>query len=318
MRIRGVNFLNNITMNEQWKRMLCSPENQNFLEFDETTQTFIDKENNRKYKVVKGVPILLPQNASETALNAEQHQDVGSDFHYADHYQKDAEYLDYFQEYEDGATRHENKRLHEAIANQVTNNKAQKILDVGCGNGWVAKTFCPQGMNVTSMDISTVNPIKALERYPFDNHQAIVADVFALPFKENSFDCVIAAEIIEHVPDPKTFIENLISVIKPGGQLIVTTPYKEKLHYSMCIHCNHPTPRFAHLHSFDEKKLLSLSPLSAMKSWKTLTFNNKYLVVLRSHILMQYFPYQIWRFFDGIVNRIIKKPNRLMLKLVKK
>jgi len=272
-------------MNKELQTVLRSPDKQNPLIYDNATRKLIDKTTNTVYEVLNGVPVLLPQNVIDKQKNAAQHQDIGSDFTYADHYQKDAEYFDYFDEYEDGATRHENKRLHQAIVAQISKQKTKRILDVGCGNGWVAKTFCPDEITVFSMDISTVNPLKAKEKYPYDNHHALVADVYSMPFQKDAFDCVVD---------------------------------NEKLHYSMCIHCNHPTPRFAHLHSFDEKKLLSLSPLSALDSWKTLTFNNNYLIKLRSHIFMQYFPYQVWRFVDSIVNRIVKKPNRLMLKLVKK
>ena len=112
----------------------------------------------------------------------------------------------------------------------------------------------PKGVNVYSLDISETNPAKAVKLYPLENHFAIAADSFHLPFTDGSFDCVIASEIIEHIVDPAKFIKELFRVVKKGGQLIITTPYKEKIIYYLCIHCNNKTPAHAHIHSFDEKK----------------------------------------------------------------
>jgi ubiquinone/menaquinone biosynthesis C-methylase UbiE len=96
-------------------------------------------------------------------------------------------------------------------------------------------------------------PITALKNLPHPDHSAIVADVFNMPFKKNSFDIIIASEVIEHVFDPKLFIEKISAVLKPGGKLILLTPYNETIIYHLCVHCNNPTPANAHLHSFNEK-----------------------------------------------------------------
>ena len=78
--------------------------------------------------------------------------------------------------------------------------------------------------------------------YPNEKHFGITADSFHLPFNDNSFDSIIASEIIEHVYDPEGFIKELFRVVKKGGSLIVTTPYKEKIIYYLCVHCNQKTP----------------------------------------------------------------------------
>ena len=99
--------------------------------------------------------------------------------------------------------------------------------------------------------ISLDNTSKALKKYSFGNHSAVVADAFSLPFNENVFDYVIASEIIAHVVDPATFVKNLVQILKPGGTLIVTTPYKEKIKYTLCVFCNKPT-QMKILHSTDQ------------------------------------------------------------------
>ena len=148
-------------------------------------------------------------------------------FNYIEHYKKDAAEFDYFEERK-GATAHDERRVREYVISKVSKN-VKSILDVGCGSGWIAKHFTPKGVQVHSLDISVVNPAKALKLYPSDNHRGVVADSFRLPFTDCSFDCVIASEIIEHVVSPADFIKELSRVVKINGELIITTPYKEKI-----------------------------------------------------------------------------------------
>jgi len=175
-----------------------------------------------------------------------------NNLNYIDHYKKDAVEFDYFEENK-GATAHDERRVHEYIISKVP-KEINTILDVGCGKGWVAKHFLPKGAKVNSLDVSTSNPARAMELYPSENHAGIAADSFKIPFVDDSFDVVIASEIIEHVVDPVEFIKELFRVVRKGGRLLVTTPYKKKLIYYLCVHCNKKTPANAHIHSFDEKK----------------------------------------------------------------
>ena len=70
----------------------------------------------------------------------------------------------------------------------------------------------PKNVKVTSLDISKENVLKAKELLPNKIHTQIISDSFKLPFLNNTFDCVIASEIIEHVYDPKLFVEELFRV----------------------------------------------------------------------------------------------------------
>ncbi|HZU49460.1 MAG TPA: class I SAM-dependent methyltransferase, partial [Mycobacterium sp.] len=54
--------------------------------------------------------------------------------------------------------------------------------------------------------------------------ETVVGDALALPYPDGTFDCVIASEILEHVPADDTAINELIRVLKVGGTLAVTVP----------------------------------------------------------------------------------------------
>ena len=229
-----------------------------------------------------------------------------SNFNYIDHYKKDAVEFDYFEE-RTGATEHDERRVREFILSKVPKN-VNSILDVGCGKGWVAKEFLPKGKRVFSLDISVTNPAIVNKLYSNKNHFGIAADSFYLPFNDESFDCVVASEIIEHVFDPAGFVKELFRVVTKGGSLIITTPYKEKLIYYLCIHCNKKTPANAHLHSFDENKLESLYSESDLESFKYVTFGNKILLFLRTYVILRFFPFWLWKLKDKFTNLIFDKP----------
>ncbi|MFQ3598920.1 MAG: class I SAM-dependent methyltransferase [Chloroherpetonaceae bacterium] len=237
-------------------------------------------------------------------------------FDYKKHYALDAEQFDYF-EARPPVVAHSERRLAEWILSLVP-REAKSVLDVGCGRAWVAATLCPKGVEVCSMDISSVNVEKALARYPFPNHKGMVGDGFNLPFADESFDCVIASEVVEHVPNPEAFVHSLFRVVKKGGALILSTPYKEKLRYELCIHCHQLTPVNAHLHSFDEHRLTSLYSGTDLHCVEWHAFNNKLLLFLRTYVVLQFFPFQIWKLIDKVATLFFNKPVNIVAKYHKR
>jgi len=265
------------------------------------------------YEIIEGVPILLPKKPLAVSSRGAIHQSAKTKFDYQDHYQKDAEYFNYFKPFEDGATIHENSRLHQMILNRVP-KKAALILDVGCGNGWVANYFANRDQRVISMDISTKNPIQVHQKNNHNRHAGLVGDVFNLPIKSKSVDCIIAAEIMEHVPDPKQFIASLFRILKPGGRLIITTPYDEQIEHYLCVHCNHPTPRHAHLHSFNEQNIGQFLP-NEVNAVATTKFSNKALIKLRSHFVLKFVSFNIWKIVDNLANTLLPKETRFLIEI---
>ena len=251
------------------------------------------------YPVRRGVPILLPPRP-----------EAQGDFDYVDHYQKDAREFDYFQPYEDPATTHENRRLHEAILTKLP-AEARTVLDVGCGGGWLAGAIKDRVESLVSFDISLDNVLGTLQLNPAPSHRGVVGDVLALPFSDASFDAVVSAEVIEHVPDVNGYLHQIVRVLKPGGRAVISTPYKETIQYSLCIHCNNPTPHNAHLRSFDERSLdgmLGQLPVTLQH----VIFSNKGLLFGRTHKVLHRLPHAAWRAVDRVANGILRKPSRII------
>lgn len=295
--------------------ILISPYTQDSLEYNEKNNSLHNKTNSEQYTIVDDVPLLLVPLIEEKQNSSAIHSKYNTEFNYAEHYKIDAEVTDYFQCDTSITARNDSERSHQAIINKVPLT-ANSILDVGCGGAWVAKYFLARGKTVVSMDISIKNPVEALKQNPGPNHAALIADVFNLPFKKNSFDVIIASEVMEHLYDPKLFINKLLVPLKSGGKLILITPYNEKLVYHLCVHCNKPTPANAHLHSFNKNNITGFLPESGI-NYTTMHFNNKYFVRLRIYKLLHFLPFRVWLFLDKVLNKLFPKPSLFLIEVVK-
>ncbi|MBS1782606.1 MAG: methyltransferase domain-containing protein [Bacteroidetes bacterium] len=295
-------------------QLLVHPTLKTPLYFHEQNNTLSDEQQQDLFVFKEGVPILLPPttNPTETLTSADHFEP----FDYKAHYQLDAAVYDYNETSKNTIELAEIQRLHQQILHQIPID-AEWVLDVGCGGAWLAKGLTPKERKVISMDISDINPIKAKKTIPYPSHEALVADVFALPFASNSIDCIVASEIIEHVPNPKAFIHALFKVLKPGGKLIITTPYNELIRTSLCIHCNKETPHNAHLHSFTKAKICTLFPADNQPS--TIIFNSKLLVKMGIQSAFRFLPLWLYQMIEQpIIYLTGKRAYRLLATLTKK
>ncbi len=109
-----------------------------------------------------------------------------------------------------------------------------KVIDVGCGAGRHAFEAFRRGADVVAFDqdaaeLQSVDAILTAMAYNCEapataTAEAVVGDALALPYADETFDCVIASEILEHIPDDDAVIAELIRVLKVGGTLAVTVP----------------------------------------------------------------------------------------------
>ncbi|MGH3969931.1 MAG: class I SAM-dependent methyltransferase [Mycobacterium sp.] len=109
-----------------------------------------------------------------------------------------------------------------------------KMIDVGCGAGRHSFEAYRRGADVIAFDqngteLADVDTLlramaEAGEVPQAATAETIVGDALALPYPDGTFDCVIASEILEHIPADDTVIDELIRVLKVGGKLAVTVP----------------------------------------------------------------------------------------------
>ena len=95
-----------------------------------------------------------------------------------------------------------------------------KVLDLGCRSGALTRHFL-EGNEVVGVDVDEAALAKAEER----GITPVVADVAEpLPFPDETFDAVVAGELLEHLGFPETLIEEVHRVLEPGGSFVGSVP----------------------------------------------------------------------------------------------
>jgi ubiquinone biosynthesis O-methyltransferase len=98
------------------------------------------------------------------------------------------------------------------------------LLDIGCGNGALTASLATRGAAVTGLDLSESGIALARAAHPDVRFE--VASVYDdLHARFGTFDRVIALEVIEHLYDPRAFLRRAFEALKPGGRLVISTPY---------------------------------------------------------------------------------------------
>jgi len=104
--------------------------------------------------------------------------------------------------------------------------KPVRVLDIGCGNGYVASRLAQKGHSVLAIDASHDGIRIARSSYPdvrFEVRSLYEDDLEKIVCQP--VDCVIALEVIEHLFYPRRLFEQSYRVLRPGGYFILSTPY---------------------------------------------------------------------------------------------
>lgn len=98
-----------------------------------------------------------------------------------------------------------------------------RVLDLGCGAGFLSNYLAARGHDVTGIDTTTENLTVALARDPTHSVRYERGDACALRFPAGSFDVVCAMDLLEHVEDPAKLIAEASRVLAPGGMFVFHT-----------------------------------------------------------------------------------------------
>lgn len=98
----------------------------------------------------------------------------------------------------------------------------EKILDVGCGDGFYTEKIARKGAEVTGIDIRKKALIRARNRALSQKLHFIEMNAEELDFPENYFDKVISFCVIEHLQDDEKTLRQIARLLKPGGRLFIS------------------------------------------------------------------------------------------------
>jgi len=103
----------------------------------------------------------------------------------------------------------------------LLDGQGKMALDVGCAYGFVKDLLDRLGYCAFGMDASRF-AIRQGTKLRID--KLALSDISHLPFRASSFDLVTCFEVLEHVSDPKTALNELHRILKPRGILLMSTP----------------------------------------------------------------------------------------------
>ena len=135
------------------------------------------------------------------------------------------------------------------------------LLDAGCGEGRHCFGALERGANVVGLDLDLPSMAPHTGRMNDSIAQAqarggfLQGNTFELPFADATFDCVICAEVMEHVHDYRGAVRELARVTKPGGRIAVTIPTATSEHLYLRLGDDYFESPGGHIRIFQPRQL---------------------------------------------------------------
>jgi SAM-dependent methyltransferase len=114
-------------------------------------------------------------------------------------------------------------RRHEAVYVALRDRCAGAlVLEAGCGEGYGAGMLAEVAAGVLALDLDPLTAAHVARRYPRTG--VARANLVALPVRDEGCDAVVSLQVIEHLWDQERFLRECLRVLRPGGQLLISTP----------------------------------------------------------------------------------------------
>lgn len=130
-----------------------------------------------------------------------------------------------------------------------------RLLDVGCGNGVMLKRMADLGWDVTGVDFDP----NAVENARAKGLTVHLGSLDEQAFAPESFDAVVSAHLMEHIPDPAEYLRSCYRLLAPGGRLVSVTPNAASLGHRLFGADWRGLEPPRHLHIFTPGSLESLA-----------------------------------------------------------
>lgn len=116
-------------------------------------------------------------------------------------------------------------RLEEITAGFASYRKENRLLDLGCGAGNLLLAARKHGWNAQGLDVAE----QATEHVRSLGFEVFHGELQQAQFPSQHFDVITAAEILEHLSDPRLLVQEVARILRPGGLFWTTTPHARGL-----------------------------------------------------------------------------------------
>ena len=137
----------------------------------------------------------------------------------------------------------------------------RSICDLGCGNGHISGRLAALGYEVTGVDASASGIQIAQHAVPQGNFVQALID---RDLDIGKFDLVISSDVIEHLYRPSDLLEATVAQLKPGGHVLLGTPYHGYLKNLVLAATGKMDAHFSALHDGGHIKFFSVNTLSKL------------------------------------------------------
>lgn len=112
---------------------------------------------------------------------------------------------------------------------ETNQQRKGKLLDIGCGAGSDLRAFNKIGWEAVGVEINQ----SACEHAWAAGLEVICGTIFDAGFPDNSFDIVRLRHVLEHLDNPRQVLTEVKRILKPGGQVIITTPHIHSFNFAL-------------------------------------------------------------------------------------
>lgn len=198
---------------------------------------------------------------------------------------------------------------YQILLRHLEGERALSILNAGCGSGELSFQLAAAGHRVLGVDpapeyidLARLNA----ERAGIDNCSFAVASIEEFTSDE-VFDCVVATDVLEHIADDEAAFAKLVSLVKPGGMLLITVPAGPWLY-------GYHDESLGHYRRYSRRQLLRLvSPFCQTETLRYFGFSLIPVCYLYSKVLRT--PYPVGASGDAAKNPLVAFTLRSMLQV---
>jgi 2-polyprenyl-3-methyl-5-hydroxy-6-metoxy-1,4-benzoquinol methylase len=137
----------------------------------------------------------------------------------------------------------------------------RSVCDLGCGNGHISGRLANLGLEVTGIDASASGIATARRAYP---GVEFVETLIDRELSLGQFDLVVSSDVIEHMYRPSDLLEAACALLKPGGQIVLGTPYHGYLKNLVLAASGKMDAHYSALHDGGHIKFFSVQTLSQL------------------------------------------------------